>query len=247
MKTPLILGAFLLALAASTASAADTSPLPDGDTLAARLMAQDAQRQALTVGYHGLRRYVLDNDHMNKHSEIVIRVECNAEGTQRFELVSKEGWKGAWKHVVSKMLASEAEASGSEFKSRTRLTPDNYDFHTERTELLGDRMAYVVEISPKRNEERLIKGEAWIDAQDYAVARIEGAPAKNPSFWVRSAHFVHTYHKSGNQWFPETTLSTSGVRIFGDTTLNIHYFDYVPNQPPAAETASATQPGGVTP
>jgi hypothetical protein len=246
MKTHLIFGTLLLTLAANTAGAAD-NPLPDGNAVAARLLAQDAQRQALAAGYRGMRRYELDNEHMNKHAEIVIRVDCAGDGTKHFELVSQEGWTGAWKHVVSKMLASEAEASQSEVKLRTRLTLDNYEFRTVQTAPIGDRMAYVVEIVPKRQEERLIRGEVWIDAEDYAVARIEGAPAKNPSFWVRSAHFVHTYHKSGNQWFPETTLSTSGVRIFGDTTLNIHYFDYAPNQPPAAETASATEPGGVTP
>jgi len=240
-------GALLLALAANTAGAAENETLPDGNAVAAKLTVQDAQRQHLAAGYHGMRRYVLDNEHMGKHAEIVVRVDCGADGAKHFELVSQEGWKGAWKHVVSKMVASEAEASQSEVKLRTRLTLDNYDFHMVRTALLGDRMAYVVDIVPKRDEERLIIGQAWIDAQDYAIARIEGAPAKNPSFWVRSVHFVHTYHKSGQLWFPETTLSTTGVRIFGDTTLNIHYFDYAPNQSPAAQTASAARPGGVNP
>jgi len=247
MKAHVMFGALLLALAANAAAAAGQDPLPGGSIIAAKLTAQDAQRQHLAAGYHGTRRYVLDNDRMNKHAEIVVRVECSADGTKHFELVSQEGWKGAWKHVVSKMLASEAEASQSEVKLRTRLTLDNYDFNVVRTALLDDRMAYVVELVPKRDEERLIKGEAWIDAQDYAIVRIEGKPAKNPSFWVRSVHFVHTYRKSGQLWFPETTLSTTEVRMFGDTTLNIHYFDYSPNQPPAAETASAATLGGVTP
>jgi hypothetical protein len=201
----------------------------------------------MAAGYHGVRRYVLENDHMNKHAEIVVSVACAEDGVKHFELVSQEGWKGAWKHVVSKMLASEAEASESETKLKTRLSLDNYEFRTVRTELLDDRMAYVVDLIPRRHEERLIQGQAWIDAQDYAVARIEGAPAKDPSFWVRSVHFVQTYHKKGRLWFPDTTLSSTEVRIFGDTTLTIHYFDYAPNQPSAAETASAARPGGMTP
>jgi len=247
MKIHLTFSALFLTLAASAAGAAPNDQLPDGNTVAAKLSAQDAQRQVLAAGYRGMRRYVLDNEHMNKHAEIVVQVDCGADGTKHFELVSQEGWKGAWKHVVSKMLASEAEASEAEIKLRTRLNLDNYDFHMVRTALLGDRMAYVVDLVPRRDEERLIRGQAWIDAQDYAVVRIEGAPAKNPSFWVRSVHFVHTYRKSGQQWFPETTLSTTGVRIFGDTTLNIHYFDYAPNQSPAPQTASAAGPRGMTP
>ena len=247
MKTHLMFVALLLALAANTAGAAGQELLPDGNAVVAKVSAQDRQRQAVTAGYHGMRRYVLENERMNKHAEIVVRVECGADGIKHFELVSLEGWKGAYKHVVSKMLASEAEASESETKLKTRLSQDNYEFRTVRSALLDDRMAYVVDLVPRRHEERLIKGQAWIDAQDYAVARIEGEPAKDPSFWVRSVHFVHTYHKSGQLWFPDTTESMTEVRIFGETTLTIHYFDYAPNRPPAAETASAARPGGITP
>jgi len=247
MKNHLSFVSLLITVVAGVAGASGQDALPNGSAVAARLSAQDAQRQVLAAGYHGMRRYVLENEQMNKHAEIVVRVACGADGVKHFELVSQEGWKGAWKHVVSKMLTSEAEASESETKPKTRLSIDNYEFHTVRTALLDDRMAYVVDLIPRRHEERLIKGQAWIDAQDYAVTRIEGEPAKDLSFWVRSVHFVQTYHKSGQLWFPDTTQSVTEVRIFGETTLIIHYFDYAPNQAPATETASASRPGGTTP
>lgn len=247
MKNLLIIGAFFLPFAASAAYGAGSDALPDGNALAAKVMAQDARRQAIAAGYHGMRRYVLDNEHMHKDAEIVVSVECSADGTKQFELLAQQGWRGAYKHVVSKMLASEAEASRSEAHLKTRLSLDNYEFRTIRTALVGDRAAYVLEITPRRNEERLIKGRIWIDAQDYAVMRIEGEPARSPSFWVRSVHFVHTYSKDGPLWFPETTQSTTEVRVFGATTLNIHYFDYAPNQLPAPETASAQHPQGLAP
>ena len=247
MKNHLSFVSLLITVVAGAAGASGQDALPDGSAVAARLSAQDAQRQVMAAGYHGMRRYVLENEQMNKHAEIVVRVACGADGVKHFELVSQEGWKGAWKHVVSKMLTSEAEASESETKLKTRLSVDNYEFHTVRTALLDDRMAYVVDLIPRRREERLIKGQAWIDAQDYAVTRIEGEPAKDPSFWVRSVHFVQTYHKSGQLWFPVSTQSVTEVRVFGETTLTIHYFDYAPNQAPATETASASRPGGMTP
>ena len=247
MKTHLMFVALLVSVAASAAGAAGQDSLPDGNAVAAKLLAQDAQRQVMAAGYHGMRRYVLENERTDKHAEIVVRVECGTDGIKHFELVSQEGWKGAYKHVVSKMLASEAEASESDTKLRTRLSLDNYEFHTVKSALLDDRMAYVVDLIPRRHEERLIQGQAWIDAQDFAVARIEGEPAKNPSFWVRSVHFVQSYHKTGQLWFPDTTQSNTEVRMFGETTLTIHYFDYAPNQPSAQETASAARPGGITP
>src|SRR5215469_8089487 len=110
MRAHIIFGALLVTLAARASNGADHDGLPNGNVVAVAMTARDAQRQALAAGYHGMRRYVLNNEHMHKHAEIVVRVECGADGTKHFELVSQEGWKGAYKHVVGKMLETEAEA-----------------------------------------------------------------------------------------------------------------------------------------
>src|SRR5438309_3856573 len=170
-----------------------------------------------------MRRYVLENDRMNKHAEMVVRVEGDEDETKHFEVVSDEGWKAAQKHVLAKMLAKESEASSPEMRLKARLSPENYQLNLAKTELLGDRMAYVIDVVPRRHEERLIEGRIWIDAQDYALARVEGKPAKNPSFWTSSVHFVHTYQKSGPFWFPASTESVTEVHIFGSTSLTIDY------------------------
>jgi hypothetical protein len=49
---------------------------------------------------------------------------------------------------------------------------------------------------PKNRKQVSCAGRIWVDAADYAIVRIEGKPAKNPSFWVKTVHFVHTYRKS---------------------------------------------------
>ena len=244
MRLPIVFSVLLLVLTASASGADDGTSLPSGDVVAARMIEHDAQRQGLTAGYQGMRRYILDNERMHKHAEILVHVNCGTDGIKHFELVSQSGWKGAYKHVVSKMLESEAEASHPDVRPGIRLSPDNYEFHILRTALLDDRMDYLVEVTPKRREERLFEGRVWIDAQDYAVARIEGEPAKNPSFWIRGVHFVHTYQKSGPIWFPLATESTTEVRIFGATTLTIDYFDYKPNLRPSPDTARADAEGG---
>jgi len=96
------------------------------------------------------------------------------------------------------------------------------------TEVIDGRTAYVLEVSPKRKEKYLFRGRIWVDAEDYALARAEGQPAKNPSFWTKSTHFVQIYHKSGPLWFPRSTQSVTEAHIFGTTDVNIEYFDYAP-------------------
>jgi hypothetical protein len=245
MRNHFIFGAFLLLVTVTAFGASDGS-LPDANAVLARMSVQEAHRQMLTAGYRGMRRYVLENERMHKHAEMLVRVQCDAEGTKHFEVVDVEGWKGAYKHVLHKMLDSEAEASSPQIRIKTRLSEENYEFHMVRTALLGDRMTYAIDIIPKRREERLFEGRIWIDAQDYALVRAEGEPAKNPSFWTRSVRFVHTYQKSGPLWFPASTESVTEVRIFGSASLTINYFDYTPIPLQAPELVSAAQQGDIT-
>jgi hypothetical protein len=84
-------------------------------------------------------------------------------------------------------------------------------------------------VSPKTANKYLIDGKIWVDANDYSIVRIEGRPARNPSFWVRSVHFVHTYQKVGQFWFASSTHTTSEIRIFGDSELTIETSDYALN------------------
>src|SRR5216684_1264261 len=207
MKNHFLLAALLL-LPASVAAADESPSVPTATEIIIRMGLRDLRRQVSIEGYAGMRRYVLDNQH--------------------FEVVSEEGWKAAHKHVLRKMLESESETSHPEARAKTRINPENYDFKMAGTEVIDGRTAYVLEVSPKRKEKYLFRGRIWVDAEDYALARAEGQPAKNPSFWTKSTHFVQIYQKSGLLWFPRSTQSVTEAHIFGTTDVNIEYFDYAP-------------------
>jgi hypothetical protein len=88
-----------------------------------------------------------------------------------------------------------------------------------------------------------MRGRIWVDSEDYALVRAEGNPAKNPSFWTKSTHFVQVYQKSGRLWFPLSTQSVTEARIFGTTGVSIEYFDYAPkaSHPPDNSIMSAKE------
>ena len=238
MKTQFIFAAFSLVFTASVLNAANGDLLPSADTVIVTMQQRDAQRRALLDGYRGMRQYTLENTRMQKHAEMHVRVESDVDGTKHFEVVGEEGWKAAHKHVFRKMLDSEAETSHPQISPKTRIASDNYEFHMVGIEPVQGRSAYAIDITPRRHEERLFQGRIWVDAEDYALVRAEGKPAKTPSFWIRSVHFVHTYQKAGSFWFPAATESVSEVRIFGATKVTINYFDYSPKSQQAPERAS---------
>jgi len=105
------------------------------------------------------------------------------------------------------------------------------------TDVIDGRTAYVLEVSPKRKEKYLFRGRIWVDTEDYALARAEGQPAKNPSFWTKSTHFVQIYQKNGPLWFPCSTQSVTEAHIFGTTDVNIEYFDYAPKTVHASDNS----------
>ena len=236
IRTAVIL---FLALGPTTICHAQEAPIPNADEVIAKLIDHNSQRDRLGGGYTGSRRYVLENHRLNKRAELLVSVKCDPNGTKHFEVVSEEGWKSANKRVVRKMLESETETSQPQIRPATSLTPENYRFQMLGNDSLDARPAYVIQVLPKREDKYLFEGRIWVDTEDFAVVRIEGKPAKNPSFWTHSIHFVQQYHKSGTFWFPLSTESVTDARIFGTTEVTISYFEYQPNS--AAESSLSAE------
>jgi hypothetical protein len=87
----------------------------------------------------------------------------------------------------------------------------------------GGRPCYVLQVIPKRNQKLLYRGIIWVDASDFAVARIAAEPAKNPSFWISSTEIEHQYGKYGEFWLPAMNRSVTRVRLGGRAVLTINY------------------------
>ena len=241
MKYRFLLSVLFLFVTNSVNAADDSGTPPAAEEIVTRMAAHDLARQASIEGYAGMRRYVLENHKFHKRAEMLVQVQGDRDGTKHFDVVSEDGWGGARKHVLIKMLESEMETSRPEMRAGTKLTPENYEFEFVGTERVGDRAAYVLEIRPKRKEKYLFQGRIWVDAEDYALARAEGKPAKKPSFWTKSVDFVQIYQKCGSLWFPLTTQSVTEAHIFGATDVTIEYFEYTPktSHPPDNSVVSA--------
>lgn len=227
MRTP-SLALLILAIAPlALAGAPDVTP-PTAGQVVAQMALRNLQRRTSQGGYRGIRLYVLENKGLEKHAQMLVRTTCNPDGSKHFDVLSEQGWKAANNHVFRKMLESEERLSLSSQQDRTQLSERNYRFRMIDTEELNGRQTFVLEVSPKRNDQFLVKGRIWVDANDYAVVRVEGEPAKRPSFWVRKTSFTQTYEKQSNLWFAKRTQSVNHVLFFGETEVTIFYLNYEP-------------------
>jgi hypothetical protein len=181
----MILNPLIVALVIVMASG-DSTPAPrTADEVVARMIAHDNERQAKLHGYTAIRHYVLENRNHHKQAEMLVRMICREDGSKQFEVVSENGWGGARKHVFPRLLEAETEAARSDLRERSRITPENYSFEMAGTECVRGRQAYLIAIEPKTPNKYLARGRIFVDAEDYAIVRVEGRPAKNPSFWIK--------------------------------------------------------------
>jgi len=191
-----------------------------------RMVQAESERTATFSGYTAMRRYHFENKKVGKSADVTVRVICDQTGAKTFEVTEESGSGFVRRRIIRRMIDAEREASGKGEHQQTRILPQNYDFTLLGTEVVDGRPSYVLEVSPKSENQFMVRGRIWVDAADFAVTRVEGRPAKNPSFWIRSVKVVHRYNRVGKFWLPVSNQSRADVRVFGQTDVRIEYFDY---------------------
>ena len=186
----------------------------------------DKERMATFSGYTGMRRYNFENKKVKKRAEATVRVVCDENGLKTFEVVTESGSGFVRNHIIRRMIEAEHEASEKGEHEQTRIIPQNYGFRLLGVEVVDGRPSYLLDISPRTQSKFMVRGRICVDAEDFAITRLEGSPAKNPSFWIRSVHVVHRYDRIGKFWLPVANQSRAEARIFGTTDVGIEYFDY---------------------
>jgi outer membrane lipoprotein-sorting protein len=215
--------ALLLASATAAALCAEPIPLPE---ILERLSRNETARALELKHYTSIRTYHLYNRRFHKTADMTVKVTYRYPGRKQFEVVSESGPAIVRQKVLRRMLDSEADANRDELRRSNQLTPANYNFKLLRLDQEGGRPAYVLEVIPKTKSQYLIRGEVWVDAEDFAVAKVAGQPAKNPSFLIRDSKLVYRYAKFGSFWLPVSMDSEADALMFGRTEVEIRYKDY---------------------
>jgi hypothetical protein len=182
--------------------------------------------------YHGVK---------DKSAEVAVKMVYHWPDRKEFTIISERGSETLRERVLKRLLRSEVEATQEENRRRSAITPDNFEFRLVGYERTPVRQLYVLEVTPKTQNKFLFRGRIWVDAQDFAIVRIEGEPAKNPSWWTKRNDFQHSYKKFGDFWLPARNETVTQVRILGWAFLTIEYKDYDITETRHLEAASQTE------
>jgi hypothetical protein len=85
---------------------------------------------------------------------------------------------------------------------------------------------YVLGVKPRTKGKFLYNGRIWVDAEDFAVTRLEAQPAKNPSFWTKHSEIEEVYMQVGDFWLSARNHSITKIRFGGSAELTIQYQNY---------------------
>ena len=192
------------------------------------LVRMNAKRALELRSYQGKRVYRLEYHGFPgaRMAEMVVDMKYQAPGTKEFIIESETGSRLLIDRVLKKLLQSEKEALEADNLRRTALNEENYAFTLLGYEVTSDGSMYVLSVEPRRKDKFLYSGRIWVDAEDFAVVRIEAEPAKNPSFWTKNTKIEHRYIKVNDFWLPAHNHSLTLVRLGGRADLTIDYKDY---------------------
>ena len=206
------------------------------------LLQKNLTRAQGLAGYQGTRTYQLEYQgfHGSRTAEMVVDVRYESPGTKEFTIRSETGSKLLIERVLKKLLLSEKEALTEENVRRTALNRDNYKFAQVGYESAPTGALYVLSVEPRTKNKFLFRGRIWVDAEDFAVVRLQGEPVKNPSFWTKDTRIEETYVKVGDFWFPASNRSTSSIRLGGRANLTIDYKDYRTTSVPRSNDFNST-------
>jgi hypothetical protein len=200
-----------------------------GDDIILKMLARNRLRNEQLQRYSAVRTYVIRNLEGKLAAQAVVRIDYEAPDKKTFNKTSENG-SGIVRHLVfDRLIQSEGETSAGREHHSSAITADNYTFMLAGEEQVGPYHCFVLEAIPKRKDKYLFEGKIWIDANDFAVVKIAGHPAKKPSFWINRADFVRQYQRIDGFWLPYRDETSVDVKMYGRRVFTVDHQQYVIN------------------
>lgn len=214
------------------APAADGVPQV-GQQILARYYAAVTQQAPKTKGIEMDMDFSARLPKLKKEGSLLGRRIVSSLGRISFVIKSITGDNTVKQYVIAKYLAGESEMS--EKAHDAAITPKNYKFKYKRSESFNGRPIHIYELSPRKKQLGLFKGELWIDEETALPVRESGIFVKNPSVFLKKVNFTRTYAMHDGAALPARVESHVETRIAGAADLDIRYSNFAPESPAATQ------------
>lgn len=209
----------LARVAVSAQEISSTAEITSPDLTVILQRVEDVQNQnpAQSQPYEVTREYkVFHGDEKQPSSEVMAQISFVPPITKTYRITEARG-KSRGEKMVRELLDQEIEAAKKGHESE--ISRANYDFVVLGQDKLGPLDEYVIRIIPKRKERYLFSGQIWLDSTTFRIRRLEGVPAKSPSFWITDIHITMQFGEVESMWMPISVDAIATVRFSGRYTI----------------------------
>jgi hypothetical protein len=195
---------------------------PEIGTIVSRMEQAQHESAIKTKPFTIKRDYRLLDKENEPKAHLVATISFVPPDQKQYQIESSHGGMG--EKVLRDILDRETETPKD--PERNEISDDNYDFQLLGSETLEGRLCYIVSLAPKRKDKELIRGQAWVDAENFNIRRIEGAPAKSPSWWVHDVQILMTFAEVDGVWLRTFMRAVASVRFKGKYEMISRNLEY---------------------
>jgi hypothetical protein len=188
--------------------------------------AAELRRETRLRGYTVTEHYSLKSSRFSNPAEMMVETVYKKDQGKTYKVISRSGSAMLQSRVFDRLLREETDMSRGEARQQTLVNTRNYKMHFAGEEIRSGRKCYMLDLTPLKASSHLLKGRAWIDAEDGTLMRIEGKPTASASFFAGRPMITREYEKAGDFSLAKQTRAESSSFFFGKTELHIDYSDY---------------------
>jgi hypothetical protein len=203
--------ATMVSVLAAAALAQTNATSPDARTIVDRMLKMQQDNKARVHAFTVKRGYRLLDKQDQEKAQVVANITVLPPDSKQYQIESSSGGMG--EKVLRDILTKETEQPRD--AQRKELSLENYDFPLLGEETLNGRRCYLMGLNPRREEKDLLRGKIWVDAENYNILRLEGSPAKTPSWWIRDLHILMSFAEVDGMWLRTFTHAVANVRFKG--------------------------------
>jgi hypothetical protein len=143
-------------------------------------------------------------------------------GRITYEAIRFEGDKTVKNSIITRYLAADAEAQSAD-DSSLAITPANYKFKYKGVSGQDGNQIYIFQLTPRRKQVGLFKGELWLDGATCLPVRESGRLVKTPSVFLKRVEFVREFYIRAGVAVPLQIASTVETRLVGRAEVTVHF------------------------
>jgi hypothetical protein len=214
---------WLVCLVATIAGAQAPHAAPDAGSIVQKMTAAQQHNKARLRPFTVKRGYSIRDKKDESKGELVAHITLLPPDSKQYWIESSSGG-GVGQKVLRDIVNKETEGPKDERKKE--LSTENYEFQLSGEDTIDGRRCFVLSMNPRREDKDLLRGKVWVDAETYNIHRIEGSPAKSPSWWIHDIQILINFAEVDGMWLRTFTHAVANVRFKGRYVMESRDLEY---------------------